>query len=194
MAPAGMAITAWLALNRAWRLVMWWILLFIGGMGVVVATKIAFVGWGLGIRSLNFTGFSGHAMRATAVAPVFFYMLLEKSPRAYKIAGIIAGLAFGILISYSRLVVHAHSVSEAVTGFFLGGTVALVFIGIIDRYRLELNSWIIVLSVAVLLASPAIPPAPTQRWITKTALYLSGHSSPYTRANWSKHSDSDLYR
>ncbi|MHB0992551.1 MAG: phosphatase PAP2 family protein [Burkholderiales bacterium] len=184
-----MAITAWLALNRAWRLVMWWILLFIGGMGVVVATKIAFVGWGLGIRSLNFTGFSGHAMRATAVAPVFFYMLLEKSPRIYKIAGVIAGLAFGILISYSRLVVHAHSVSEAVTGFLLGGAVALVFIGIIDRYRLELNSWIIVLSVAVLLASPAIPPAPTQRWITKTALYLSGHSSPYTRANWSKHND-----
>lgn len=193
MAPAGMAITAWLALNRAWKLVMWWILLFIGGMGLVVATKIAFVGWGIGIRSLNFTGFSGHAMRATAVAPVFFYMLLEKNSRPYKIAGIITGLAFGVLISYSRLVVHAHSVSEAVTGCLLGGAIALVFIGIIDQCKLELNRWVIVMSIAVLLASPSIPPAPTQRWITVTALYLSGHSSPYTRANWRNSSDLEVF-
>lgn len=193
MAPAGMAITAWLALNRAWRLVMWWIVLFIGGMGLVVATKIAFVGWGLGIRSLNFTGFSGHAMRATAVAPVFFFMLLQSSSRYYKALGVLAGLGFGVLISYSRLVVHAHSVSEAVTGCLLGAVIALIFIGIINKYRLEINRWIIVLSVAVLLASPSIPPAPTQRWITMTALYLSGHSSPYTRANWKNSSDIDIF-
>ena len=193
MAPAGVAITAWLALNRAWRLVMWWIVLFIGGMGLVVATKIAFVGWGFGIRSLNFTGFSGHAMRATAVAPVFFYMLLQSSSRYYKAVGILAGLGFGALIGYSRLVVHAHSVSEAVTGCLLGGLIALIFIGIINQCRLEINRWIIVLSVAVLLASPSIPPAPTQRWITMTALYLSGHSAPYTRANWKNSKDIDVF-
>ena len=163
---------------------MWWLFLFIGGMALVVATKIAFVGWGLGIRSLNFTGFSGHAMRATAVAPVFIYMLLHDYRRTYRYAGILSGLGFGILISYSRLVVHAHSVSEAVTGCLLGAAIALIFIRILEEFRLHINHWVIVISLSALMFSPAIPPAPTQRWITLTALYLSGHTAPYTRANW----------
>ncbi|MFC6518687.1 hypothetical protein ACFQAT_01865 [Undibacterium arcticum] len=72
MAPAAIAITVWLVVERSWRVALWWCLLFAAGMGLVVATKIAFIGWGIGIRSLDFTGFSGHSMRATAVIPVLF--------------------------------------------------------------------------------------------------------------------------
>ena len=80
-APAAAAITAWLMMGRAWRLAAWWCVLFIGGMALVVATKIAFIGWGLGIQALDYTGISGHAMRATAVYPVLFYLvLLRRAP------------------------------------------------------------------------------------------------------------------
>ncbi len=185
MAPAAIAITVWLALNRAWRLVALWCALFIGGMGLVVATKIAFIGWGIGIRSLDFTGISGHAMRATAVAPVLLYLLLQTTTRMGRQAGIVLGLSFGVLIAYSRLVVHAHSPSEAISGWLLGATVALSFIRILSQSaKIQLSSWVIAVSLLGLLSSPGITPVPTQRLIIDTSLYLSGHELPYIRATW----------
>ncbi|MHB1677785.1 MAG: phosphatase PAP2 family protein [Sulfuriferula sp.] len=185
MAPAGAAISVWLALNRAWRLVLIWCLLFLGGMGLVVATKIAFVGWGLGIHAVDFTGFSGHAMRATSVAPVLLYLLLQKFTKTARLSGVLLGLAFGVLISYSRLEVHAHSVSEAVAGCLLGALIALGFIRILSKSsKINLNHWVIALSLVGLLSSPTIPAAPTQRWITLAALWLSGHERPYIRTTW----------
>ena len=72
MIPAAFIILVWLTVGRAWRMAIWWCLLLIAGLVLVAATKIAFVGWGVGIRSIDFTGISGHAMRATAVLPVIF--------------------------------------------------------------------------------------------------------------------------
>ena len=185
MAPTAVAITAWLALGRAWRLALWWCALFIGGMALVVATKIAFVGWGLGIRSLDFTGFSGHSMRAAAVAPVLLYLMLQKTPRYARIMGVMLGLAFSILIAVSRLQVHAHSVSESVAGWVLGAAVSLGFIWIMSaKPKVELHPWLILLSLLGLLVTPYAEPTPTQRWITNAALNLSGHNRPYIRVTW----------
>jgi membrane-associated phospholipid phosphatase len=185
MAPAAAAITAWLILGRAWRLVLWWCELFIGGMTLVVATKIAFIGWGLGIRSIDFTGFSGHVMRATSVAPVLIYLVLQKTPRFVRFLGVLSGLAFGVIIAVSRLEVHAHSLSETVTGWILGAMVSISFIWILAHHRkVDLHSWFIALSLLALLATPYIEPTPTQRWITNASLNLSGHTRPYIRATW----------
>ena len=185
MAPAAAIIVVWLALNRAWQLVLWWCLLFIGSMGVAVASKIAFIGWGIGIRSLNFTGFSGHALRAAAVAPVLLYLLLQKTASVPRKSGVLLGLVFAILIAWSRLEVNAHSVSEAIAGWLLGITVSLGFIWILSHSpKIELNPWVISLSLIGLLATPNITPVPTQRWITEAALYISGHDKPYIRATW----------
>src|SRR5476651_1130096 len=37
---------------------------------VTTASKVAFLGFGIGIAALDFTGFSGHSMYATAILPV----------------------------------------------------------------------------------------------------------------------------
>lgn len=185
MAPAAAAITAWLVLGRAWRLVAWWCALFIGGMALVVATKIAFIGWGMGIRSLDFTGFSGHVMRATAVAPVLLYLILQSAPRLLRNMGVLVGLAFGVIIAVSRVEVHAHSVSEIIAGWVLGASVSLGFIWIMSQTRkVELHPWFITLSLLALLLTPYAEPTPTQRWITNAALNLSGHDRPYIRVTW----------
>ena len=185
MAPAAAVVAVWLALNRAWQLVLWWCLLFIAAMGLAVASKIAFIGWGIGIRSLNFTGFSGHALRTASVVPVLLYLLLQKTTSAPRKLGILLGLAFAILIGWSRLAVNAHSVSEVVAGWLLGTSVSLGFIWILSHSpKIELNPWVIMLSLIGLLATPNIAPVPTQRWITEAALYISGHDRPYIRATW----------
>ncbi|NMM26680.1 MAG: phosphatase PAP2 family protein [Glaciimonas sp.] len=185
MAPAAIVITAWLVAERAWRMALWWCLLFAAGMGLVVATKIAFIGWGIGVRSLDFTGFSGHSMRATAVIPVLFYLILSKTSPMIRASGVILGLVFGVIIGISRLVLHAHSVSEAVSGCILGGVVSLGFIWILgSAQKFVLYRSFIALSMIALLTVPYAEPAPTQRWIIGLALYLSGHDRPFVRHGW----------
>ena len=68
--PLSIAIAAWLLAGRSWRLSLSWCLLFGGAMLLVVLTKMAYIGWGIGIEEVQFGGLSGHAMRACAVYPV----------------------------------------------------------------------------------------------------------------------------
>jgi membrane-associated phospholipid phosphatase len=183
--PAAIVITVWLFTGRAWRMSWWWCLLFTLGISLVVATKLAFIGWGIGIRSLDFTGFSGHAMRAAAIIPVMIYLMLQKSSATMRATGVMLGLAYVILIAISRVILHTHSVSEAIAGLVLGCIVSFGFIWISNTLpKPKLNRWLIAFCLPVLFATSYSEPAPTQKWMTDVALYLSGHDKPYTRTLW----------
>ncbi|MHB1174977.1 MAG: phosphatase PAP2 family protein [Sulfuriferula sp.] len=185
-APAAAAITAWLMLGRSWRLAAWWCALFMGGMAIVVVTKIAFIGWGLGIQSLDFTGISGHAMRATAVYPVLLYLLMLRSTTpSVRLLGLITGWSIAIAIDISRVVIHAHSISEAVTGFILGGLISVIFLHSAASLKaFRINRWALAAGLLAVVAATYLKPAPTERWIEDVALAISGHDQPYTRISW----------
>lgn len=182
-APVAMAIAAFLVVEGERRLALLWCLLFAAGLGLVVMTKIAFIGWGVGIGSFDFTGASGHTMRATALAPVVLYLLLHKASRSMRMIGILTGLAFGVLIGISRLALHAHSVSEAVAGWLLGTLVGLGFIGLAGPLqRPVLNPGRVAGGmVALLLLAAFARPFPTQAWLTKASLFIAGHDKPFVR-------------
>lgn len=185
MAPAAAIIAIGFIIGRSWRAAFWWCLLFSVGMSLVLVTKIAFVGWGVGIRALDFTGFSGHAMRATAVAPVLCYLLLQKAQPPVRHLGVLFGILFGALIAISRLALHAHSVSEAVAGCALGAAVSLGFIWIIgSAHKFIFNPLVVAVFMASLLIVPFAEPTPTQRWIVEISLFISGHDRPYVREGW----------
>ena len=186
MAAAAVAIIAGLALERAWRMAVWWAVLFALGLLLVVATKIAFVGWGIGIRSLDFTGFSGHSMRAAAVSPVLAYLIVQNiSSSLVRGAGVAAGLGLGALISVSRLALHMHSISEVVMGYLLGAIVSLGFIWLFSRTKkVALGRPLLAFCAVTLLLLPHTEPVSSQRLIVNLALYLSGHDRPYVREGW----------
>jgi len=182
---AALAIFAWLLAENEKRLALWWAILYAAGLGIVTASKIAFIGWGIGIAALDFSGFSGHAMRITAVAPVLLYLLLQKCMPSIRAFGILCGFAFAGLVGISRLAVHAHSVSEVVSGWVLGGMVSVAFIGIASSLRKYIFSPVrIGLILLTLLPAPYVQPAPTQKWLTSMTLYISGHDRPFRRASW----------
>ncbi|WP_447934645.1 phosphatase PAP2 family protein [Stenotrophomonas lactitubi] len=86
---------------------------------LTLTSKIAFMGWGVGIASLDFTGISGHAAMSSTIYPTALWMLAcgrSQRPWAWALAGV--GLALAIAVS--RLPLHAHSVSEIVAGLILG--------------------------------------------------------------------------
>jgi membrane-associated phospholipid phosphatase len=195
MAPAGVAIAVWLAGGNSWRLALQWCLLFGAGMALVVISKVAFIGWGLGVRSVDFAGFSGHAMRAAAILPVAFYVILNGSRAGLREAGVAAGVALAVLVSISRVQVRDHSVSESLTGTVLGLLVAALFIRQVGAAREPVVSRALVaLSLCALLFAPNIEPIPTERWITKVALYLSGNDRPFERSQWKLAQRHPLFR
>ena len=186
MGPAGVAIALWLLVSRQWKLVLSWSLWYGAGLALVVLSKLAFMTWGVGSSSLDFTGFSGHAMRAGAVFPVLMYVLLQRAVPRWRHAGVLAGVAFAVLVAISRVVVHAHSVSEAVSGCVLGLAVALGFmwnargaVNIAVSHALALAS----LLLMVMLSFKA-EPLPTEQWLQKLAMSLSGHERVFSRADW----------
>lgn len=184
MSLMALAIAAWLFVEDEKRLALWWSALFAGGIGVVVATKMAFIGWGIGIRTLDFTGFSGHTMRVAAVMPVLFYLMLQKAGFTLRAAAMVFGLVFGAAVGASRLALHAHSVSEVVAGWLLGTAISIAFI---RNAANSLSKHVfkplrIVLSLLMLLPAPYVYPAPTQQWLTEIALFFSGHDQPFPRA------------
>ena len=186
LGPAGVAIAVWLLVSKQWRLVLSWSLWYGGGLLAVVLSKLAFIGWGVGSAAFDFTGFSGHAMRAGAVFPVLLYVMLQRAPRHWRHAGVLLGVAYAVLVSISRVVVQAHSSSEAVSGCVRGLAVAL---GVRWQAR---GAAQIAVSHALVLACLALmvlitfkaEPMPTEDWLQKIALALSGHERVFSRADW----------
>jgi membrane-associated phospholipid phosphatase len=183
MMPLAFLLAAWLACLQRWREAALWLLLFCAALGIVAATKIAYVGWGIGIASLDFAGISGHAMRAAAVAPVFAYLALRKRTSAATTIAWVAGVAFGIMIAISRLVLHQHSVSEVVSGVLLGNATAFAFLSLRQTHRmLPWNIAVVAVCLLIVIAGLMAKPAPTERLIVRISLYLSGRDTPYHRA------------
>ncbi|MYN45544.1 phosphatase PAP2 family protein [Pseudoduganella sp. FT93W] len=186
-APIGVAIAIWLVAGRSWHLTAAWCALFGAGMALVVATKVAFMGWGMGVKAVEFAGFSGHAMRAAAVFPVAFFLLVRNRTLPWRVAATVAGVALAVLIAISRVYVEAHSVSEAVTGCILGLLVAASFIWYASvQQHMVMSRWLLLMCLPIVLIAPRVEPVPAEQWIAQLAMHLSGRDQTYTRAIWRK--------
>lgn len=181
--PLAALLAVWLAGARAWKPFLLWSFLFGSGIVLVVATKIAYIGWGAGIPALDFTGISGHAMRATAIAPALMAILLQKQTRQIQQIGLLGGLVFGMAIGISRLAVHVHSVSEVVSGFVLGAIVGLSFAHLILNRIIHFDRRLLLIGVVALLPVFSLKPAPTDSWMEEVAYYLSGKERPAKSTN-----------
>lgn len=182
MAPAAFIIGVWLLVARREQLLWWWCALLAAAIVLVSLTKIAFIGWGIGIPALDFTGISGHTTFSIAVWPVLAFLVLQRAPQIMRTTGVLFGLLLGLLVGISRLVLHNHSLSEVAAGCVLGMLVSLTFIwiaGSLDRNLLSRS--LMILSIPVLLAASFSQAAPTQRWFVRVALYASGHEQPFVR-------------
>ncbi len=83
--PSAAALFIVLMLRKTSRLLAWqWSLLFGITGAIVCASKLAFMGWGLGIRELDYTGFSGHSALSAAFWPIFLWLFSARFPRFAK--------------------------------------------------------------------------------------------------------------
>jgi len=151
---------------------------------LVTATKIAFMGFGWGIASVDFTGMSGHAMLAAAIYPVLVVVFISPTGRRRKVAMALAA-AVVALVAVSRVAIDAHSVSEVLSGCAVGALAAAIAIRAVDRaggVRLSF-AWLAPALVWLLLTLPAPPVMASHDWIAALATTLSGRERPYVRAD-----------
>ena len=184
--PAALWIAVWLGIRSATRpSALLWVVLFCVGGSLIAGSKIAFLGWGIGSATLNFTGFSGHAAISASVWPVACWLTASRYEHRVRIAAASLGLLFAALIGASRLAIYAHSKSEVAAGFALGVAVSGIFLWQQHRLPHPRVSWTLVL---LSLATPIFflrpgNPAPTQGALEVIAMRLAGTDRVYTRAD-----------
>lgn len=178
-------IAGFFFMRRAWQLALCWMGIFGGGLMLVVASKVAFIGWGVGHQAFDFTGFSGHAMRAMAILPVLAYLAAGKSPVPVRIIAIFTCSLVGVLVGLSRYLLHVHSYSEVIAGGILGAILSSWFIFILRKSAdMAFYPPLLILVFLPLLIPSYLGPTPTQGWIVKLSLYLSGHEQVFVRDGW----------
>ncbi len=180
--PAAAAMTAWMAAARAWRMAFWWSLLFALAIGLVGATKIAFLGWGGGLPAFGFRAFSGHATGVTAVFPTLFYLMLQQSSAQARQAGVAAGLLLGAAMAVLLVALGEHTLSEALAGWAMGALVSLGGIRMAGRPLAPARPMpaLACFCAAFLSAAWIMKSAPVGYWMIKAALLLSGNRRPFS--------------
>lgn len=181
--PAALLLALWLLHVRQWSLARDWLAAFGGAVALVLASKLAFMGWGLGIAAWDFTGISGHATVATGVFTFGAWLLAAHGPRREQALALGAGLLVGVLVGVSRLELQVHSVSEVVAGCALGAAAAgwPVWRAAGPRPRLH-RRWVPAMLAAVLGLVPQLGrPAEPHGLVLQIALMVSGRGEVYTR-------------
>ena len=149
---------------------------------LTTASKIAFIGWGIGSATLDFTGISGHTRVAAAVYPLLLGTLTSRLPPWGQKVAVTAGFALALLVGMSRMEVGAHSISEVAAGLLLGGAASAFAMASAGLPRSRIGTSLTVLVALWVLITPVhVPPLPTHSLVTQLALSLSGSPVPHSR-------------
>ncbi|PLP11056.1 hypothetical protein CWN13_15305, partial [Klebsiella pneumoniae] len=154
-------------------------------------SKLAFMGWGLGIRELDYTGFSGHSALSSAFWPIFLWLLSARFSAGLQKAAVATGYILAAVVGYSRLVIHAHSVSEVIAGLLLGAAGSALFLMLQKRTTHSESVRISWGGVACLVMVPLIllhsgNKAPTQSLLGQIATAVGPLDKPFTRTDLHK--------
>ena len=176
--------------THGWRLSVYWGLLFLGAMAIAAGSQIAFLGWGIGVERIAFAGFSGHATRAAAVFPVALFVVFAREKSWSGTLSVIVGVIAAALVAVSRVMIGAHSQSEAGAGFVLGLVVAICFVRHIGKQRANIMAAPLMVLCLAPFFSPTQPTtvsaSMTHQWLIGVSLKLSGHDRPYSRDDWER--------
>lgn len=182
--PALLVLVGWYLLrHRDGRVAAAWLLGVGGATLLTTITKVAFLGWGIGSAAFDFTGISGHAMFASAVLPLLVAGFASTAPSQVRRAALVLAYLLAAVVAYSRLVVRAHSGSEALAGLALGTLASALALRSAAAPRSHApKALLLALAAWVSVATAGAPPSPTHGYVVRLSLALSGRSQPYTRA------------
>jgi len=182
--PAALLIGLWLLVSRRTRSTAWlWASLFGAASALVAASKLAFLGWGIGSARLDFTGISGHTMLAASVWPVALWLVAARAGHRWRVAAAVLGWLLSGVVGLSRLALYAHSASEVVSGLLLGMAASAAFLALQRRrpHPLPRASLVLLTLLVPLAVHPPGHAAPMQGLLERIAMRMAGVQRPFTR-------------
>jgi membrane-associated phospholipid phosphatase len=183
--PSAVIIFILLMLTPVHRKAAWqWVGVFGVVGGIVCLSKLAFLGWGVGSREYDFTGFSGHSALSASIWPVMLWLLSRRFPITLRPMAVLCGYILALAVGYSRLVIHVHSTSEVIAGLALGFIASSTFL-LLQRYNVPPHLSYKKIACALILPLLLIntsKPAPTQGLLERIAMVIASVKKPYTRA------------
>lgn len=175
---ATLLLAGWRA-GAVWH-VRWAIALMVVGL-IVLTSKLAFLGWGVGVASLDFTGFSGHAAMSAAVWPMTAF-ITSSTHRSGKWAAML-GFGLAAAVAYSRIPLNAHSWSEVISGGLLGAVGSAWVLAATSTASRRLHAGWAALALAIGCSVPiAFPQVRTHHLVVQMATALSGATKVFDRS------------
>lgn len=179
-AALAIATAVWLLTARFYSCAGRWCLAYGVVLGLVAASKIAYLAWGTQIAAIAFKAVSGHAAGSAAVLPVVMHLFATSSGNTNNNVSSrqSLGAAFGWLISAAvafQLVRHGeHTPAEAFAGWCIG---AVASWGVWIRLR-HLSvppslAGAALASIAAIAFALTMQFAPVGRWMTHFAVLIS---------------------
>lgn len=148
---------------------------------VVLTSKLAFLGWGIGLASLDFTGFSGHSAISAVVWPMTLF-IAAPTHRSGKWAAML-GLGLSAAVAYSRIPLNAHSWSEVISGGVLGALGSAWALSATKTAARRLHTGWAVLALAIGCCMPVLfPQVRTHHLVVQMAAALSGDGKAFDRS------------
>lgn len=178
--PAGTAIAAWLLAARAWRAALGWCLVFGLALGLVAATKVAFLGWDTGLPALGYKAVSGHAAGFTAAFPTLCWLLTQRCAPPARLGAALLTLGLGVAVAVALVHAGEHTSAEAAAGWIVGmaaflGTVRLAG----STPAPPTDRAVACAALASAATALALHSVSVGYWMIRLALALSGKSYPY---------------
>ncbi|MHB8405687.1 MAG: phosphatase PAP2 family protein [Gammaproteobacteria bacterium] len=182
--PCALLIAVWLLALPATRRSGWlWLLVVLLDAGVVAVSKILYMGWGLHPPGLDFIGLSGHSALAFLVWPVVGMLVVSGARTRLRILLVTLGALLALAVTVSRVLLHAHTPSEALLGGLWGALLAALFFWATRRARhlTGARRWIALSLIVPLLLVTYGQTFPSNRVLGWVAMQASGHTFIYTR-------------
>ena len=181
--PLAALLAIWLCVRRESRRSGWLLVIavLVDG-GVVAASKVLYMAWGVHPPGLDFIGLSGHS----AMAFLFWSVLgaiVAAQWGLLRWLGIAAGGVLAACVAASRLGLGVHSPSEVLLGSLWGAAVAASYLWLARDAAITRRRYgrlLLLLLIPPLLLARQFS-FPSNRILAYTAEQIAGHGAIYTR-------------
>jgi len=181
--PLAALLAIWLCTRQEFRRSGWLLVtaVLVDG-GVVAASKVLYMAWGVHPPGLDFIGLSGHSAMAFLFWPVLG-ALVAVQWGLLRWPGIVAGGVLAACVAASRLGLGVHSPSEVLLGSLWGAAVAASYLWLARDAAITRRRYgrlLLLLLIPPLLVARQFS-FPSNRILAYTAEQLAGHGAIYTR-------------
>jgi len=182
--PLAALLVVWLCARRKSKRSGWLLVsaVLVDG-GVVAASKVLYMAWGVHPPGMNFIGLSGHSAMAFLFWPALGAIVAAQWRRLPRWPGIAAGGVLAACVAASRLGLGVHSPSEVLLGSLWGAVVAASYLWLARDAAITRRRYgrlLLLLLIPPLLLARQFS-FPSNRILAYAAEQLAGHGAIYTR-------------